>query len=844
MSAPAPASSQGASPSAPEAVPAVALSPARAAMVAFLVAGVTLALQILVHRVVSAKLLNNYAFLVISLTMLGFAAAGVALTVIQRKVLARLGESLVYGCCLFALSAVAATALFASSHLEADVLMTRVSLIRSFAAWAPYAFLFTIPFAFAGTMLGALLSDLRLPTPRIYAYDLAGSALGSVVVLPLFRLISVEAAIVAVLLVLVVGVGAIVRPEPRGARACLALTVAALLVALLGRDQLFAIYYPKGSMLAATRDPAAGITLEYKEWDPLARIEVSSVRGLVRLRRDARYASLFGENRAFLARYRKLLTQNNYAFTYAVDYDGTPEALLGIEETIYASAYYASAVTKPKVAVIGVGGGFDVLTALRFDASRITGIEINAATVNILKNVYRDYFKHWVSDPRVTIVNADGRHHLSTLEEKFDIIQLSGVDSYSGTPGAAHVFSENYLYTAEAFDLYLSRLSDEGVINMMRLEHTPEKEMLRALVTAVQALRRLGVSDPRSHIVMLTEFTGSFTALLVKKTPFARGDVDRIKAWSSERPSFDISAEPGPPATPPSNAYQAFLSMGQPKLERAFVAAYPFAIDPVTDDRPFFFNFAFWWHLFPEDSRIWAAVPVLQMSLVLLSALVSLAAAVAVVLPLILLSRAGIQSGQNRGRFATYFSGVAIGYLGIEVALMQQFGLFLGHPNYAISVVLAALLLSSGIGALMADAILRRLPSLRFVAFLLAAFILFEFLLVLPRLSSMLGWPFGARVLMVTVLIFPIGVCLGVFMPTGLEAMKRVSPELVPWAWGINGVFSVLAPLLAVAVSTTFGISALLLSAVPIYLLVSFCLPSPSSGREAPGRGSDILIAP
>lgn len=802
------------------------LTPARAAVVAFLIAAVTLALQILVHRIVSAKLLNNYAFLVISLTMLGFAAAGVALTAIQRRVLARLGEWLVYGSCFLALSAVAATALFAASHLDADFQMTRVSLVRSFAAWAPYAFLLTVPFAFAGTMLGALLSDLRLPTRRIYAFDLAGSAFGSLLVLPLFRLISVEALLVLVLLVLVLGVGLVVRPARRGARAFLAVTVLALLASLAGRDQLFAIYFPEGSLLASTRYPKAHLTLEYKEWDPLARIEVSSFPGLTPPTKETVYASLSGANPSFLARFRKILTQNNYAFTYAVDYDGTPESLTGIEETIYASAYYATPVAKPKVAIIGVGGGFDVLTALHFDASQVTGIEINAATVNILKNVYRDYFKHWVTDPRVSIVNADGRHYLSTLDRKFDVIQLSGVDSYSGTPGAAHVFSENYLYTAEAFDLYLRRLSDQGVINMMRMEHTPQKEMLRALTTAVAALRRMGVSDPRTHLVMITEYTGAFTAMLVKKTPFTGEDLARLRAWTAERPSFGISAAPDSAPPEPANGYQAFLRLKDPRLERAFIAAYPFAIDPVTDDRPFFFNFAFWWHLFPEDPNIWARVPVLQMSLLLLTSFVSVAAALTVILPLIVLSWRDAPAGRHRFRFALYFSGLALGYLGVEVALMQLFGLFLGHPNYAISVVLAALLLASGIGALFAEAILRRLPNIRFVSFLLSAFILGEFLVVIPLLSSMLGWPFAARVLIATALIFPVGVCLGVFMPTGIESMKRVSPELVPWAWGVNGAFSVLAPLLAVALSTTFGISALLLCAIPVYLVVGFSLPS------------------
>src|SRR5207302_5050469 len=134
-----------------------------------------------------------------------------------------------------------------------------------------------------------------------------------------------------------------------------------------------------------------------------------------------------------------------------------------------------------------------------------TGVEINAATVKILKQTYRDYFKNLVQDPRVHLVQAEGRHYLATTQRQFDVLQLSGVDSFSGTPGAAHVFSENYLYSTEAFDLYLSHLTDNGILNMMRLEYPRPREMLRALTTAVDALRRAGTERPADHIMMLTQ---------------------------------------------------------------------------------------------------------------------------------------------------------------------------------------------------------------------------------------------------------------------------------------------------------------------------------------------------
>jgi spermidine synthase len=804
------------------------LSTAQASVLAFLTAGTTLALQILIHRIVSAKLLNNYAFLVISLTMLGFAISGVVLTALQRRVMRRMPEAMLLSACLLAVSAVVATALFASAAVSTEELHTRAALVRSFLQLSPYALLLTIPFGFAGFMLGALLSDERLPTRRVYFCDLLGSAAGALIVLPLFRYVGVEAMIVAFSLLLMAGVALVVPPKTSALRVLSVLSCALLLLALNQRKEIFSIYYPERSMLAATRNRGTGVVLEYTEWDPLARIEISAVPGLVP--QTGVFASLFGENRTFLLRYRKLITQNNFAFTYGVDYDGRPESLFGIEETIYASAYYASSVKKPKVAAIGVGGGFDILTALHFDVTQVTGIEINAATLNVLRNVFKDYFHHWVDDPRVNLVNAEGRHYLSTHPERFDIIQLSGVDSYSGTPGAAHVFSENYLYTAEAFDLYLSRLSEDGVLNMMRLEHRPAREMLRALTTAVAALRRLGVTDPKRHIVTVTENTGFFTAMLVKRTPFSEAELQRLREWTSQRPTFGISAEPGSSNSQRTNAYQYFLSLGDERLERLFIQAYPFAIDPALDDRPFFFNFSFWWHLlpgqrmFPGQGPSWIYVPVLQMSLVVLAAAVSLVMVIAIFFPLAFLLRHGLPTA-GRNRFGVYCAGAAIGYLAAEVALMQLFGLFLGHPNYAISVVLAALLFSSGLGSLWAAAIVGRLKSVRSVAYLLSAIIFAEYFLVFPWLSSLLGLPFAVRVFVTAALVFPIGVCLGVFLPTALDLLKQRSPHLVPWAWGVNGVFSVLAPLLAVAIATTFGISALLLSTVPVYLLVAFSLP-------------------
>jgi spermidine synthase len=805
------------------------ITTARASALASLTAGATLFLQILVHRMVSAKLLNNYAFFVISLTMLGFAFSGVVLSFFLPRFLDRLGEASSICAALFVVGVVGASMAFYRTDAAAQFALTRPGFVFAFFRWMPFALLFALPFACCGLILGSLLASPDFSARKVYFADLVGSALGALVVIPAISRVGVESSALWACLLLLGGTLLLAHPSSRLAWTAAAAAAIVLLLATLRFDRVFDLYYPEGTMLASTRDPKSGVALEHTAWDPLARIEVSRIPPPDPNRMV--YPSLIGGNRAFLARFQRMFTQNNYAYTYAVYYDGNRESLRGIEETVYSAAYHATLAPSPRVLIIGVGGGFDVLNALYFGASEITGLEVNAATVRILTRTYRDYFRNWVGDPRVHLFQAEGRHFLASTEDRFDIIQLSGVDSFSGTPGAAHVFSENYLYTAEAFDSYLSRLAEDGILHMMRLEHPQPREMLRALTTAVGALRRRGVARPADHILMLTSNYGNITSLLVQRTPIRPAEQARLGAWAERSPYFAVSAGPGLNEAR-KNVYQAFLSLGDPKAERVFIASYPFDISPTDDDRPFFFRYSFWWHIFPSDPMVWGNTPVMEYSFILLLGVVTMAALLCIYLPLHHFARRGLQS-PKAGRYGLFFASTAIGYLAIEVALLQKFGLFLGHPNYALSVVLAALLFTTGVGSLYSAPLVRALGGIRFVSYALAGVVLIEHLLLMPRLPGLITLPFALRAGVVLVLIAPLGVCLGTFVPTALEQLKPVAPAFVPWAWGINGIFSVLAPVLAVGVSMTFGISALLLAALPVYLIAGWSLPG---GEPAPGR--------
>jgi hypothetical protein len=796
---------------------------ARVSAMAFLTAFVTLFMQVLVHRMVSAKLLNNYAFLMISLTMLGFAFSGVLLSRFLDRFTKNIEQTIVTSASLFSISIIGVSALFYLADIGSQSSHSRAGYLLALIKWIPFALLYAVPFACAGLMLCALLARRDFSVRRIYCFDLIGSAMGALAVIPSITLLGVERSLIAGCAALLLGAWLLMVPAGRTVRALAA--AAAIVIALSAglSDRLFTLYYPQGSLLAMSRVPGSGLVVEQTVWDPLARIEVSRIAPPDP--ETSSFPSLLGENRLFLGRFKRMITQNNYAFAYAPDYDGTAASVTGIEETIYASAYHAISVRRPSTLIIGVGGGYDVLGALAFDAADVTAVEINRATVRVLTDIYREYFRKWVEDQRVRLVQDEGRHYLETTSRQFDIIQLSEVGTYSGTAGIGHVFTENHLYTLEAFDLYLSRLTGQGVLNMMRLEVRQPRIVLRALTTAVAALRRAGIERPADHIMLLMQKNGRFGALLVKKTAFTEGEQERLRAWTLGRKALTLAAAPTM-NDQRSNLYQAFLALGSKEKEEAFLALYPFDVSPIDDNRPFFFRFSYWWHVLADDPMIRdSSIPIMEYNVLLLTVIICAAAALCIYAPLRYFTFQNVRT-PHAARYSIYFAGLGTGYLAIEIALLQKFGIFLGHPNYALSVVLASLLLFTGFGALFSGTLMRILGNARYASFALAGVIILEYALVLPHLLEFIGWPFVLRAALVVSLVCPIAICLGIFMPFALEQLKLTgTAHFIPWAWGINGIFSVLSPVLSVALSITWGINALLLSAIPIYLMAAFSWP-------------------
>jgi hypothetical protein len=781
----------------------------RGAWVSFFTAFTTLAAQVLVCRIISAKLFNNYAFLVISLTMLGFALSGVILT-FNPSLMKRLRKNIHVMAWFFTLTLLGGTALFYRLPISLGTYHDNVSYVLEFLRFFWLACLFVLPFSCCGLILGILLTHPRLPTRKIYGFDLAGSSIGALLVVVAIIFAGVEKSLLILCGLFLLGLNINFPIRSKLNLAVLTVIVTGMAVLYMNSSEAFRMKAPKLTRLDF-------LDSEYVQWDPIARMVVSNM-DLLTLdpkKFDLDF-SMLGSDKKFYGHIKKFFSQNNNAGTWAFYYNGDKSSLKGIEKTLYWGAYRATSVPSPKVLVIGMGAGMDILTALHANAHDVTGVEINGATHNILRNVYREYFKHWVDDPRVRMVHDEGRHYLSKVREKYDVIEVTGVDSYSGTIASANIFSENYLYTKEAIKLYYKKLTDNGVAHIIRLEYPdPPREMVRMLATAMEALREEGIDDPSQHIVMFANTWLTGASMLIKKKPFTSADIQNLTDWTSSNPNFKIASTTDFNHTWKS-VYHDFLELKDKQKEDAFISQYPVDIRPVDDDRPFFFRYTRWGDLFKRGPL----VPVFELNIVVLLLILSLICAGCIMLPLQRLA-GSVMGETQKERYILIFSCLGVGYFFIEIAFIQKLGLFLGHPNYAISVVLSGLLLATGIGSMYAKDTVKRFKNIGNVTLVLSMLVLAEALFILPNLKFLIQLDMVIKWILAGVVLFPVGFLLGVYLPESIEQLKKVYPSYVPWAWGINGIFSVLAPVAAVGLSVTFGFKFLFICSVPFYLIAS-----------------------
>ncbi len=760
-----------------------------------------LALEVLQVRIFSVMMWHHLAYMVITVALLGFGAAGayVAIRGIRDDLHAR------------DLAGTAGTA-FGLSYVASFMILTRIPLdsfmanmaLQGFYIFLYYVFL-VVPFFFGGLAITLVLSRFVEQVHRLYFTNLVGSALGCLLVIPLLLWAGGENGLLIGASLAVLGsVGLYVTPKKRW----IALGLGVVLLLLIPISHVLLPVRPAGSKAmgqALAMDP--DLHFHSTKWDPIARIDSVSSPEFEKM------------PRYFNVPVERIFMIDGDAFTMAMPL-GKTEHFRDIDilgNTLYAAAYYFK--DKPEAAVIGLGGGTDIMTALHFDAKKITGVEINQAMIDAARDYFTDFKYNPYEQPSVNIVREEGRSYLRRTQDTYDIIQMSGVDTWSALMTGAYVLSENYLYTMDAYHEYFDRLKPDGILCKMRWVFHPPRECLRIITQLTKVLQERGVEDPSRHVIVLQQEL--FASVLAKKSPFTDEEVQKFRKIVKRNPKFTALYYPG---MTERNAYSRWFEALHDGLTDVFLEQYPYNIEPVDDDSPFFFKYYKWSSLFAPRKHSGGgyldAMTPIGFIILALSLVQALILALAMILvPLWLFKRRGLKVKGTAGLIG-FFSCLGLGFMFLEISLMQRFVLFVGHPTYAITTTMFALLVFAGIGSMLAG----KLPGdprkkLLVICGAIAVLSLVYMVGLGPWFQALLGLSLTTRIIIAVATIAPLGLLLGMPFPTGLKVVGEEQARFVPWAWGINGAAGVTASVLSVMLAMATGFTFVLSMAALIYLV-------------------------
>jgi len=768
-----------------------------------------LLLELALTRLFSVVLFYHFAFLAISIALLGLGAGGV-FAHLRKEQLARFETRALVSrlCSINALIVPVVLVIVLRIPVSLDI--SKANFLRLTAIYLASA----VPFFITGLEFSIVFAREAKHVSPLYAADLAGGALACLAIVPLLNWLGGPNTVffTAVCMAMAGTIWAVDRKARRSAagRALFVL----VLIALNYSGRLFDIVYAKGGF----RDSA---WVEFARWNAISRVEVDTQ----------------GKGKAIVI--------DADASTYLMNVD--PKHWEGPWQQNLMSAPPALAnVLRPRgdYAIIGPGGGVDVLRALGNGSPSVTGIEINPIIANtIMGHRYADYTYHLYQQPEVHIHVTDGRSFVRNANQQFDVVQMTLVDTWASTAAGAFALSENSLYTVEAFREYFEHLKPNGMIAITRWEFQQPREALRVVSVAMQALHEMGVANPASNFIVVSEghldADGIPVVVLAKRTAFTADEVSRVQEHMAVHPRLFMLYAPPDPAliqvSAPQEHYAAsaysFTQLIQSNDPKYFAARYPYDVSPVTDNAPFFFfTLKLGQILHPKslmqgiDWKVNLGVAVLGMVL----AISLLAVLVFLVLPL----AKGARGQQPRPVRLLYFIAVGLGYILVEIAFIQRFVLFLGHPVYALTVVVFLLLLSSGAGSVVSKWWLPK-TGLVWLPLLLIALALLAYVALLPVvLGRLVGLPFIAKLLVSAGLLVPLGFAMGMPFPTGLRALagrdvsdspvppaQDGSGNLVEWAWAMNAGSSVLGSVLAIIIAIQFGLNVTLGAGAAAYLI-------------------------
>jgi predicted membrane-bound spermidine synthase len=640
--------------------------------------------------------------------------------------------------------------------------------------------LFGLPFVFGGAFIARVLGDGDAPLGSLYAADLLGAGAGCFLAVVLLNLADgITVLLVAALPILA---AAILLAPPGGTRRLAwGAAAAAAVMALVNLVHPFARF----PFVRGTYQPG----ILHERWNAVSRVVVYPLAA-------NQEENSWGQSRVtgdqLPPQMGLVVDDTGYTTLTRFPEDGNLDFM---RHNLIALPY----VVRPRARalLIGPGGGRDILAALAMGAGPVTAVEINPLVVEAVDRTFGEFSGRLYGREGVTTHVTDARTFIRRSRETYDVIGASLV--YGRLPSSAGAFTltEEQLYTKESFREYLEDLAPDGLVAMTRFIY--ERRIQRIVSLGLAVLAEGGAAEPRRHFFIAAE-RGLATILLGKRA-FSREETGRLEEWCRDL-GFEILYSPDRPGT---GAFHRLLDAPDPA---AFLSRSPVDLSPPTDDRPYFYYLLrpadFWRVMVGRGGQEYEDRAIILVRDAL--GILALFSTFLLILPLLL--RGG---GRGRGvpvaAVAGYFGGLGIGFITVEIILLKVLVLHLGHPILALSVVLAAVLLSSGLGSLLSPYLLAGASRGRIALWLAGT--LLAVLLLLPAAGPVLGgtmtWGLAGRVAVAVGLIALPGVPMGACLPAGLQVLRRRDPSLVPWAFGVNGVFSVLGAMVVMLLALNYG---------------------------------------
>jgi spermidine synthase len=758
-----------------------------------LVSATLLITELALTRIFSVVMYYHFAFLAISIALFGLSASGVFAYVARDWLGRRSTDSLLaIECVVYAAATLAALFGLVRIHVGLNYSPENLRLMLAIYGLA------ALPFFTGGLVITLAVSRLASRINTVYAADLVGAAGGCLVLIPLLDRLGAPGVVLTSAALAIVA-ALCFAPARRRVRigASGTLMVAAALVGQLSGRATFDIAVTKGHR---------GDVVLFSKWNSFSRIGVYD-----RAFGDWSVSSTYDGPRPD----SRFMDIDSAASTPILHLEPDLGGAQYLRYELTAVAYH---LQPPgfRALVIGPGGGRDLASALVFGAGHIDAVEINPIIANdVMRDRFREFSGGLYTHPRVTVAIDDGRSFVRRTSERYDVIQASLVDTWAATASGAYTLSENTLYTVEAFNDYVDHLTDTGVLTITRW--VSDGLRLLSLAQAASEPRGWSAAD---RVAVIRH--GTVATFLFKKRPFTADDLRRL-AETAHQLKFEILYAPGVGAPieedlvehTATGDYYRLMAARDPQ---AFYRSYPQDISPTTDDRPFFF------HTTKIRDQFQTAFGRSMLFGNGLSALLTLMAISGILVALFVVGPLAIA---DRGRprdpgwwlWLLYFGAIGAGFMLIEVSVLQHFVLLLGHPVYSLTVTLFALLLGTSLGSAWSrrfeDAALGQVGMTAAVGAALMA------LAVIAVVAPMTTWamPFArpTRMLVAVVLLLPMGVVLGIPMPTGIRVLSARRPQLIPWAWGMNGALSVVGATLAIFIAMNWGFHMTLVAAAVAY---------------------------